>query len=78
MGRVMKNEPVCDKCCAPRAMDALELRGDLAHRLAHWKGTSRRENERFYRDLNRLARLAKMSVEALLTELHQDVELIDD
>jgi predicted DNA-binding ribbon-helix-helix protein len=78
MGRVMKNKPVCDKCGAPRAMDASELRGDLAYRLAHWRGTSRRENRRFYRDLSRLARLAKMSVEALLTELHQDAELIDE
>jgi predicted DNA-binding ribbon-helix-helix protein len=73
----MKNTPVCDKCGAPREMDAFELRGDLAHRLAHWRGTSQRENMRFHRDLKRLARLARMSVEALLTELHEDAELID-
>jgi hypothetical protein len=78
IGRVMKNTPVCSKCGAPRGMDAFELRADIAHRLAHWRGTSRRENERFHRDLKRLAGLAQMSVEALLTELHQDAELIDE
>jgi len=57
-------------------MDAYELRMHLTLRLANWKG-GERHTRWFYDDVKRLAAMAGMSVEDVLTELRQDVELIE-
>jgi hypothetical protein len=57
-------------------MDAYDLRRDLAFRLAAGCDEGI-EEERFWRDMGYLAALAGLTVEATLTELHEDAELID-
>jgi len=58
-------------------MDAYELRQYVAYRIADSGASSTTARVRFGRDVARLAKMAGMTVEAVLTELHEDADSIE-